>query len=53
MTVDEMQHAMMRTPEGEAFEKPVGVADEIAIGEEEQFDQVEHRRGVGLRAGRR
>ena len=53
-----MQHAMMGAAETVGLEQPVGVADEIAIGEEQQFDQVEQRRllaaprPMALRPGR-
>ena len=37
-SVDEMQHPVMRPAEAEVLEQMVGVADEIAIGEEHQLD---------------
>jgi DNA-binding response OmpR family regulator len=40
MAVHEMQHAVMRAAEADAREDLVGVADEIAIGEKQQLDQV-------------
>ena len=55
MATDEMQDAVMRAPELVAFEQTVGVAHEIAIGEEQKLDQIEHRFGVlalGLRPDR-
>jgi hypothetical protein len=42
-----MQHAMVRAPESVAYEQPVGVADKVPVGEEEEFDEVEHWRGGG------
>ena len=50
MAVDEMQHAVMRAAEAEFGERLVGIADEVAIGEEQQFDQVPDRLAGG-RAG--
>ena len=52
IAVDEMQHAMMRAAEAELGQHFVGIADEIAIGEEQQLDEVEigfadARRGFG------
>ena len=44
--VDEIQHAMMGAAEIVAQQQPVGVADEIAIGEKQGLDQVEHRLGA-------
>ena len=44
-----MQHAVMRASETVIFEQPVGVADEIAIGEEEQLHEIE-RLAVAVRA---
>ncbi len=38
-----MQHPVMRAPEAELGERLVGVAHEVAIGEEQQLDQVENR----------
>ena len=52
MAADEMQHAMMRAAEAVGLEQPVGVADEIPIGEEEQLDQIEHRRRLRARRAR-
>ena len=40
VAVDEMQHAVMRTSEAEGLELVIGVADEIAIGEKQQLDDV-------------
>ena len=40
IAVDEMQHAMMRTAEAESLELVIGVADEIAVGEKQKFDDV-------------
>ena len=45
-----MQHAMMRPAEPIGLQQPVGVADEIAVGEVEQLDHFVHRRGLGPRA---
>jgi hypothetical protein len=46
-----MQHAMMRAAESVIFKKAVGVADEIAIGEEEQLHEVERFGVVVCAAG--
>ena len=46
--VDEMQDTMMRAAEPISLEQPVGIADEIAIGEEQKLDQIEHRLGSAL-----
>src|SRR6516164_636889 len=35
-----MHHAVMGAAEAEGFELMVGVADEIAVGEEQQFDDI-------------
>ena len=40
LAVDEMQDAVMGAPETVLVQDPVGIADEVAIGEEEQLDQV-------------
>ena len=40
LPVDEMQDPVMRAAEAVIAEDPVGIADEVAIGEEEQLDQV-------------
>ena len=40
IAIDEMQHPMMRPAEAEGLELMVGVADEVAIGEEQEFDDV-------------
>ena len=45
IAIDEMQDAMMRTPEAVAVEKLVGVGDEVPIGEEEELDEVVERLG--------
>ena len=47
MAVDEMQHAVMRAAEAEIGEDGIGVAGEIAIGEEQQLDEVEQLASVG------
>ena len=49
---DKMQDAVMRAAKAVIFEQPVGVADEIPIGEEQEFDQVEHRLRFRLRRRR-
>src|SRR5208282_6447836 len=41
--IDEIEHAMMGASEVIAQQQPIRIADEVAIGEKEQFDQVEHR----------
>ena len=45
IAVDEMQHPVMRAAEPELRQLVVGVADEIAIGEEQQLDDVPDRLG--------
>ena len=40
LAVDEVQHAVMGAAEAVVGEDAVGVADEVAIGEEQQLDQV-------------
>ena len=47
LAVDEMQHPVMGAAEAVVGEDPVGIADEIAIGEEQQFDQVVGRPLLG------
>ena len=49
IAVDEMQHAVVRAAETELGQNFVGVADKIAVGEEQKFDQIEIR----LRGARR
>ena len=51
LAVDEVQHAVMRPPEAVVGEDPVGVADEVAIGEEQQLDEVVGRLLGERRAG--
>ena len=41
MAVDEMQHAVMRPAEAEILQDGIGVAGEIAIGEEQQLGEFE------------
>ena len=57
IAVDEMQHPVMGAAEAELGEHLVGVADEIAVGEEQQLDDVpdrlRRRRPGTLGAGRR
>ena len=43
IAIDEVQHAVMSAPEAELRQDLVGVADEIAIGKEEQLDQIPER----------
>jgi hypothetical protein len=43
IAVDEMQHAVVRAPETELGEHMIGIADEVAIGEEQQLDDVPGR----------
>ena len=50
IAVDEMQHAVMGAAEAELGQHLVGVADEIAIGEEQQLDDVPDRLGAGAGA---
>ena len=40
IAVDEMHHPVMRAAEPERFQLMVGVADEVAIGKEQQLDDV-------------
>ena len=35
-----MHHPVMRPPEPERLELMVGIADEVAIGEEQQLDDI-------------
>ena len=44
MAIDEMQHAVMRAAEAEILQDGVGVAGEIAIGEEQQLGEFEQLR---------
>jgi hypothetical protein len=48
LPADEMQHAVVGAPEAIGLEESIGVADEVSIGEIEQFDQIVHRRVVGF-----
>jgi hypothetical protein len=40
IAVDEMQHPVMGPAEAERFELMVGIAHEIAIGEEQELDDI-------------
>ena len=40
IAVDEMQNAVVRPPEGELGQHFIGIANEVAIGEEEKFDEI-------------
>ncbi len=40
IAIDEMQDAMVRAAEAELFQHLVGIADEVAIGEEQKLDEV-------------
>ena len=42
----EVQHAMMGAPESMRRQEPVRIADEVAVGEEKQLDEIDHRRRV-------
>ena len=44
MAIDEMQHAVMRAAEAEILQDGVGVAGEIAIGEEQELGEFEQLR---------
>ena len=44
MPIDEMQHAVMRAAEAEILQDRVGIASEIAIGEEQQLGEFEQLR---------
>src|SRR5450755_4795587 len=46
IAVDEMQHPVMGAPEAELGEHLVRIADEIAIGEKQQLDDVPDRLGM-------
>src|SRR5476651_840561 len=50
VAVDEMQHPVMGAPKGELGKHFVRIADEIAIGEKQQLDDVPDR--LGRRGGR-
>ena len=39
----EVHHAVMRAPEPEFSQHSIGITDEIAVGEEQQFDNVPAR----------
>jgi hypothetical protein len=41
---DKMQHPVMRPAKPKRNEEMIGIADKIAIGEEHELDQFEHRR---------
>ena len=43
IAVDEMQHPVMRAAEAELGQHVVGIADEVAIGEEQKLDDVPDR----------
>ena len=49
--MDEMQHPVMRPSEAERLELLVGIADEVAVGEEQELDdipaQIARARGAG------
>ena len=51
IAVDEMHHPVMRPAEAERLQLMVGVADEIAIGKEQQLDDIPAQ--IARRAGRR
>jgi hypothetical protein len=48
---DEMQHPVMRPAKSERSKERIGIAGKIAIGEEHELDQFEHRRArfAGIR----
>ena len=50
--VDEIEDTMVGAPEAVSLEQSVGVADKIAVGEEEKLDQFVHWRFVAV-GGRR
>src|SRR4029079_16865111 len=56
VTVDEMHHPVMRSAETEYLEFMVGIADEIAVGGEQQLDDIPAQTGIarggGARVGR-
>src|SRR5215216_1158528 len=43
VAVDEMQDAVVGPPEGESRKHFIGIADEVAVGKEQEFDQVPDR----------
>ncbi len=43
IAIDEMQHPVVRPPEAEFLQHIVGIADEVAIGEKQQLDDVPDR----------
>jgi hypothetical protein len=43
IAIDEMQHPVMGAPETEFRQHVVGIADEVAIGEEQELDDVPDR----------
>ena len=49
IAVDEMQHAVVRAAEAELGQHLVGIADEVAIGEEQELDEVPARLAVPAR----
>ena len=53
MAVDEVQHAVVRAAEAELGQDVVGIADEVAIGEEQELDEVPDRLGRTAGAGSR
>ena len=50
---DKIEDTMMSAPEPVSFEQPIGVSDEIAVGEKEQFDQFIHGLVAAARLRRR
>jgi hypothetical protein len=40
MAVDEMQHAMMRAAETKTRKSLIGIADEVAIGEKQELNEI-------------
>ena len=51
IAVDEMQHPVMGAAEAELFEHVVGIAHEVAVGEEQELDHVPDRLIGGPRRG--
>jgi hypothetical protein len=51
MPVDEVQHAMMGTPQAQLDERRIGLTREVAIGEEQQLDESDEM-GIGSGRGR-
>src|SRR6185312_3803587 len=52
IALNEMHHAMMRAAKAEFLQHMIGIADKVAVGEKQQFDNVPadlRRRGTAAR----